>query len=359
MADHSLVIDSQGEVWAWGDNREGQLGLDEQANLHEGAVSVPTLTQLNDVEAVAYGALHSLVIRLVGEVWAWGYNETGQLGLGDNESRITPTLIPTLHDVTGIACGEYHSLAIDSRGRVWSWGSNNEGQLGLGNFKWKNTPTLIPNLPRAVTITCGHHHSLMIDELGNGWAWGRNSDGQLGLGLTTQKVNEPRRITSVVNLVSLAAAENSSLFLDNQGQVWRADHSSPNQTVTLIPELQLIVAISTGSTHSLALDEQGQLWSWGYNTVGQVGFGQVGNSYSPTILKKNIKDMICGFYHSLALDDDDQLWAWGDNSHGQLGLGDANNRLTTPTLVEGLPSDLAPYYLRKYRRGVNIKNANS
>jgi alpha-tubulin suppressor-like RCC1 family protein len=100
------------------------------------------------------------------------------------------------------------------------------------------------------------------------------------------------------------------------------------------------------------------LWSWGYNTVGQVGFGQLGQPHTPAILKRNIKDMICGFHHSLALDDDNRLWAWGGNSYGQLGLGDTTNR-EEPTLVEGLPSDLAPYHLRKYRRGVNIKSANS
>jgi alpha-tubulin suppressor-like RCC1 family protein len=279
MADHSLVIDSQGEVWAWGDDLKGQLGLAEQANLLKGEVLVPTLTHLNDVEAVAYGILHSLAITSTGKVWSWGYNEEDQSNR-TRWNRPIPTLIPTLHDIVMIACGDYHSLATNNQGHVWSWGDNSNGQLGIGHRDQYDeeddeeyyednennsspVPIMILNLPSAIMIACGRYSSFMIDEQGNGWAWGTNHYGELGLGKFATKVTEPQRITSVTNLVSISASERYSLFLDNQGHVWLAGKdmtrlvNQVNEMIVLIAELQDIVAISTGSTHSLALDEQG------------------------------------------------------------------------------------------------------
>jgi hypothetical protein len=86
-------------------------------------------------------------------VWAFGMNNSGQLGLGDKKDRLTPTRIPDIKP-KAIACGEGHSLLIDLEDNVWSFGSNASGQLGLGDYQGRLSPTRIPNI-KAKAIACG------------------------------------------------------------------------------------------------------------------------------------------------------------------------------------------------------------
>jgi alpha-tubulin suppressor-like RCC1 family protein len=81
-------------------------------------------------------------------VYAWGWNEHGQLGLGDTAVRLTPTKVPGLSAVKAIAAGFSHSLALTESGEVYAWGSNEHGQLGLGDTEDRLIPTKVgPSKP--------------------------------------------------------------------------------------------------------------------------------------------------------------------------------------------------------------------
>jgi len=95
---------------------------------------------------ISCGWYHSLVLDSEGRVFSFGDNEKGQLGLGDNENKNNPQVIPNVQNITQISCRGYHSLVLDSEGRVFSFGYNKNGQLGLGDNKDKNYPQMIPNL---------------------------------------------------------------------------------------------------------------------------------------------------------------------------------------------------------------------
>jgi len=149
--DHSLVLLNDGTVKAFGDNIEGQLGL---GNTTSPITSPALISSLSNVKQIGCGGTYSLVLLNDGTVKAFGYNTSGQLGLGNVTTPITsPTLIPSLINVKLIACGGEYSLALLSDGTVKGFGQNTHAQLGLGNIvSPKSTPTLIPNINNAAFL---------------------------------------------------------------------------------------------------------------------------------------------------------------------------------------------------------------
>src|SRR5207249_3627982 len=118
-----------------------------------------------------------------GAVWAWGWNGSGQLGIGNTTDSHIPTQVPGLSGVSALSGGGYHSLALKSDGSVWAWGDNGDGELGLGNNSnaGTNSPQKIPGLSGVVQMSSGEEHSLVLKSDGTVWAWGDNHLGQLGV----------------------------------------------------------------------------------------------------------------------------------------------------------------------------------
>ncbi len=143
---HTLGLEKDGSLWAWGQNHGGQLGLGDTNNRDS-----PTYIDWPYV-AVAAGGYHSLGLTIDGRLWAWGNNEAGQLGLGNANEKWCPTLVGTGY--VAVAAGAYHSLGLKADGSLWAWGWNNYGQLGLGDTTNRLSPTQIKsfNAPRVVVI---------------------------------------------------------------------------------------------------------------------------------------------------------------------------------------------------------------
>ena len=107
-----------------------------------------------------------------GTVWAWGKNDNGQLGDGTTEGKSVPVQIESLSGVIALAAGSYHSLALKGDGSVWAWGNNAHGQLGDGTTEGKSVPVQIESLSGVIALAAGNSHSLALKDDGSVWAWG-------------------------------------------------------------------------------------------------------------------------------------------------------------------------------------------
>ena len=141
---YSLAVSTDGKLYAWGRNIDGQLGdgTNTSTNSH---VRIGAATNWKNIAAGAVS--HNLAINTDGELYAWGYNGQGQLGDGTDTNKNTPTRIGTATNWKNIAAGSYHSMAINAAGELYAWGSNHYGQLGNGTKLYETTPILVKILP--------------------------------------------------------------------------------------------------------------------------------------------------------------------------------------------------------------------
>ena len=299
-------------LYSWGYNVSGQLGLGDNVG-RSSPVQVGGLTVWLESTS-GYG--HTLAIKSDGSLWAWGKNYNGQLGLGNVTYYSSPVQVGALTTWSKIGSGpgggSDFSLAIKSNGTLWSWGANDSGQLGLGDsgsYYGRSSPVQVGALTTWANISCGSNFSLAIKSNGSLWAWGNNGYGQLGLGNVTY-------------------------------------YSSPVQVGALTTWLKVV----GGGYYTLAIKTDGTLWTWGRNDNGQLGLGNVTYRSSPVQVGAltTWSKIGNGKAHSLAIKTNGTLWSWGKNEYGQLGLGDYGSYYgrSSPVQVGALTSwfIIAPGY---------------
>jgi hypothetical protein len=295
----------------------------------------------------------TLAIKTDGTLWSWGYNAQGQLGLGNTISYSSPKQVGALTNWLTVAAA-YHTLAIKTDGTLWAWGNNNQGQLGLGNTVNYSSPVQVGLLTNWLKVAAAYAYpsqsgfSVAIQKNGTLWAWGQNTAGQLGLGNTTN-YSSPKQIGLLTNWQDVSIfglIDFSTLALKSDGTLWSwgsnsygqlglgnlTSYSSPKQVGSLTNWLKI-----SGSYHVLAIKTNGTLWSWGFNNFGQLGNGTNSQTQSPAQVGALTTwlNVSAGIYHSLVVKTDGTLWAWGNNTQGQLGLGNRTN-YSSPVQVGSL-----------------------
>lgn len=210
----SFGIKSNGTLWAWGDNTNGQLGNGTQI-----AQNAPMqIGSASSWVKVISGNGHSLANKADGTLWAWGDNSFGQLGDGTNTNRYSPNQIGSSTNWLGIsAVGSSHSFAIKPNGTLWAWGNNANYQLGDGSNLNRNSPTQIGLISSWIGVSTGNIHAFAQRVNGTLWAWGNNGLGQLGDGTNTNKIN-PTQIGIANNWLFVSAGNNYSIGLKSNRQ---------------------------------------------------------------------------------------------------------------------------------------------
>ena len=145
------------------------------------------------VKAISAGGYYTIALKTDGSLWAWGSNENGQLGDGTNTNRKLSVQIGTETDWFAISAGSDSTIALKMDGSLWAWGSNYYGQLGDGTTTNRNAPVQIGTDYDWSAISAGSSHTIALKTDGSFWAWGRNVEGQLGDGATTNR-NVPVQI---------------------------------------------------------------------------------------------------------------------------------------------------------------------
>jgi alpha-tubulin suppressor-like RCC1 family protein len=178
---HTCAIVS-GVVFCWGDNLYGQLGVDPLGGATPAGNSLTPL-EVEGLPAstsdLCSGGAHSCAVA-DGEVWCWGFNDSGQIAQTIGEHEFVPQKVAGLSGTaSAVSCGSRHTCAIMD-GVAWCWGSNGQGRLGNGETMNSAVPVRVTGLPDAVSaISAGGAHTCAITSDG-AWCWGHNSFGQLG-----------------------------------------------------------------------------------------------------------------------------------------------------------------------------------
>ena len=180
-SEFTVALKKDGSLWGWGDNSSAQIGRNfEFIPLpREFNSSTTTVSSWSDISA---GGQHTLALDDNGTLWAWGDNTYGQLGDSSNLLSRTGTKVQSPVVFTVMSAGDDHSMAIDDNNSLWSWGHNGSGQLGTGDTISLNTPTQEINSTRRWSqVSAGKDYTLGITTDGRLWAWGTNTFLRLGL----------------------------------------------------------------------------------------------------------------------------------------------------------------------------------
>lgn len=175
----TACVTEDGELYTWGNARDYALGHGDRTN-QKVPKRVETLAGTKVVK-VACGRNFTVALDEKGDLYSWGSNDNGQLGLGITDRiKQTPQKIRVLTKVVQIEAGDFHILALTSDGKVYTWGAGSDGQLGHGNANNQNTPRQIPDIPLIARISAGGGHTALITQDFKLWIFGRGRDGQLG-----------------------------------------------------------------------------------------------------------------------------------------------------------------------------------
>ncbi len=386
---HSSALTSNGRLFTWGLNNNGQLGDGTTISKFTPTeiTSNFTLASGETIVDISLGEEHSSAITSIGSIFTWGNNNYGQLGDGTTTTKLIPTDITSLFNlssgetIASISLGYAHSSAITSKGFIYTWGNNSYGQLGDGTNIDRMTPIDITRFFSApgediITVSLGNYHSAALTMMGRIYTWGWNAFGQLGDGTTTNK-SYPTSINSRLNIsisenvasISLGNTHSSALTSygrvltwgdNNNGQLGDGTNTQRTTPVEITNRFNLIAGeeianISLGSSYySSALSTYGRIFTWGSNNSGQLGDGTAISRSAPINIKNGfvlsegeaIVNISLGGGASSFLTSTGHLFLWGNNDAGQ--LGDGGNSKYTPTRISSATVTLLHSELYEY-----------
>ena len=240
-----------------------------------------------------------------GTLWAWGWNDDGQLMQNDRTNRSSPVQVPGTDWAISGAGGNANVWGIKTDGSLWGAGNNGYGALGQNNTTKYSSPMQVPGTWSTAKNKFGGNHraAAAIKADGTLWAWGENESGWLGQNNTTN-YSSPRQIGTDTDWDTISK-----------------------------PPRYLQAAIKTS----------GELWVWGSGNKGQFGTNQSGDNYrrsSPVQVPGTTWKLVCGGVDSVnATKTDGTLWSWGSNTWGALGHNNEGS-LSSPTQLPGTDWDI-------------------
>ncbi|KAK9119309.1 hypothetical protein Scep_017402 [Stephania cephalantha] len=370
-------FESLGDVFIWGegvgngllgggDRRVGSLYI---SNMDAHFPKALESTMVLDVNNIACGARHAVLVTKQGEIFSWGEESGGRLGHGVEADVSHPKLIETLNglNVVQVACGEYHTCAVTLSGDLYTWGDgvHNSGLLGnrseVSTWIPKKVGGQIEGL-QVLSVSCGPWHTAAVTSAGQLFTFGDGTFGALGHGDRASS-NMPREVESLKGSRTVRVAcgvwhtaaivdelsENSSTSNSSSGKLFTWGDGDNNRLGHGDEETRLVPAcvaslddlsfcqIACGNDITVALTTTGQVY-----TMGSTAYGQLGNPEAdgkvPTCVNKKIsssfvEEIACGSFHVAVLTSKAEVYTWGKGANGRLGHGDNDDR-HTPKLVE-------------------------
>ena len=313
----SVAAKSDGTVWAWGSNSSGQLGTGDTTS-HSVPVQVIGLTGVTATQVLT-GYQSSFALASDGTVWAWGYNADGELGNGTNTNSTTPVhvcapgaTVPCtsfLNNVKAISTDHKFVLALKNDGTVWAWGDNAFGQLGNGAITNLNKPVQVcavgqtapctSFLSGITAVAAGMGHSVALTSSSTLDVWGGNNEGELGNGTSDLGAHSiPAPVSGLSGVAAIASGSRSVLAIMNDQSLRSWGHNGNGElgigTVSVggcacVPTVQTVLnvfqatVVSGGEQSSFAISVDGSTWSWGDDATGELGNGHATGNYATPV----------------------------------------------------------------------------
>lgn len=382
----SVFLDpDSGALTAAGENILGQLGqgvvgYDIAAPI---AVELPSGFD-GDIVSVSAGLIHAAFLTSDGDIYTWGFGNSGRLGLGDEEQRLVPERISGALDEKSVAViemGNGASYAITSDGTLYAWGQNTSGQLGQGDEDERLVPTEVDLPGRVLAVAAGTSHTVALSDDGSVYGFGSNIDGQAAGSAQLEDDGDPvREILSPVlieglpsDIVAVAAATQTSYAVSASGRLYGWGENSfgqllvgtdngdgtfgPTDDKVLVPvEIDIpgaVIDVKGGARWAVALTADGDVYAWGPNDEGPTGAldgdqaVETDGSFYPTKIAElddvEIVEIATGPNHIIAVAADGTTYTWGSNSDGRLGY-EADGITTTPVAID-FGADARPFLL--------------
>lgn len=286
---------------------------------------------LQNIQSVSCCVRNNAAIDLDGVLWTWGSTSIGRMGdVISYDCPVPIDYIPKrrMEHVIAVSAGARHTMCITSDHQLWGWGENSDGELGIGDCKRREEPTRIMSGVVFVSVAVGM--TFAIRENGTLWGWGANYDRLF----PTSKDTVLTPLPLMEHVAYVSCSRSRCFVLRDDGTLWGLGVFTHLKAPTLLMKDIAYVASPPWEGFCMIIAKNGDLYALGGGTPGSMVGWQKAKGYAvPVKVLENVDRAWCGHYLTFVLLKDGRLLSSGENYSGQCGIGRYSARFHKPAYV--------------------------